>query len=30
VAGFHSYGEIARVHGSGGFHNQTLVVPAIA
>lgn len=29
VAGFYTYGEIARVHGAGGFHNQTLVVLAI-
>jgi len=29
VAGFYTYGEIARVTGSGGFHNQTLVVLAI-
>ncbi len=29
VAGFYTYGEIARVSGSGGFHNQTLVVLAI-
>jgi hypothetical protein len=30
VAGFYTYGEIARVRGSNGFHNQTLVVLAIA
>jgi hypothetical protein len=30
VAGFYTYGEIARVQGMGGFHNQTLVVLAIA
>ncbi len=29
VAGFYTYGEIARVSGAGGFHNQTLVVLAI-
>jgi hypothetical protein len=28
VAGFYTYGEIARTHGAGGFHNQTLVVLA--
>lgn len=28
VAGFYTYGEIARTHGSGGFHNQTLVALA--
>jgi hypothetical protein len=26
VAGFYTYGEIARTKGTGGFHNQTLVV----
>jgi hypothetical protein len=26
VAGFYTYGEIARTHGVSGFHNQTLVV----
>lgn len=26
VAGFYTYGEIARTRGTGGFHNQTLVV----
>ena len=30
VAGFYTYGEIARTRGTGGFHNQTLVVLAIA
>ena len=30
VAGFYTYGEIARVHGTTGFHNQTLVVLAVA
>lgn len=30
VAGFYTYGEIARTRGIGGFHNQTLVVLAIA
>jgi hypothetical protein len=30
VAGFYTYGEIARVRGIRGFHNQTLVVLAIA
>ncbi|HET8673158.1 MAG TPA: FIST N-terminal domain-containing protein [Thermoleophilaceae bacterium] len=29
VAGFYSYGEIARTSGVSGFHNQTLVVLAI-
>ncbi len=29
VAGFYTYGEIARVRGAGGFHNQTLVVVAV-
>jgi len=29
VAGFYTYGEIARVRGTNGFHNQTLVVLAI-
>jgi hypothetical protein len=29
VAGFYTYGEIARTSGSRGFHNQTLVVLAI-
>jgi len=29
VAGFYSYGEIARTSGVAGFHNQTLVVLAI-
>jgi hypothetical protein len=28
VAGFYTYGEIARTRGTGGFHNQTLVVLA--
>lgn len=30
VAGFYTYGEIARTGGTGGFHNQTLVVLAMA
>ena len=30
VAGFYSYGEIARTHGPNGFHNQALVVLAVA
>lgn len=30
VAGFYTYGEIARTHGVSGFHNQTLVVLAFA
>jgi hypothetical protein len=30
VAGFYTYGEIARTRGMRGFHNQTLVVLAIA
>src|SRR5205823_4848244 len=29
VAGFYTYGEIARTQGIGGFHNQTLVVLAV-
>jgi hypothetical protein len=29
-AGFFTYGEIARTHGTSGFHNQPLVVPAMA
>jgi hypothetical protein len=29
VAGFYTYGEIARTHGMSGFHNQTLVVLAL-
>lgn len=29
VAGFYTYGEIARTRGAGGFHNQTLVVLAL-
>jgi hypothetical protein len=29
-AGFYTYGEIARTHGIDGFHNQTLVVLALA
>jgi hypothetical protein len=29
VAGFYTYGEIARTHGQSGFHNQTLVVLAV-
>ena len=30
VAGFYTYGEFARTHGMTGFHNQTLVVLAVA
>jgi hypothetical protein len=30
VSGFYTYGEIARTHGVSGFHNQTLVVLALA
>jgi hypothetical protein len=30
VAGFYTYGEIARTHGMSGFHNQTLVVLAVS
>ncbi|HYZ29384.1 MAG TPA: FIST N-terminal domain-containing protein [Thermoleophilaceae bacterium] len=30
VAGFYTYGEIARTHGMRGFHNQTLVVLSVA
>ena len=30
VAGFYTYGEIARTHGVSGFHNQTVVVLALA
>lgn len=30
VAGFYTYGEIARISGISGFHNQTLVVLAVA
>jgi hypothetical protein len=30
VAGFYTYGEIARTRGIGGFHNQTLVVLAFS
>jgi hypothetical protein len=30
VAGFYTYGEIARTHGVSGFHNQTLVVVAFS
>ncbi|MBV8300891.1 MAG: FIST C-terminal domain-containing protein [Candidatus Dormibacteraeota bacterium] len=30
VAGFYTYGEIARVRGVSGFHNQTLVVLAFS
>jgi hypothetical protein len=29
IAGFYTYGEIARTHGTGGFHNQTMVVLAV-
>lgn len=30
VIGFYTYGEIARTRGTSGFHNQTLVVLALA
>jgi hypothetical protein len=30
VAGFYTYGEIARTRGMSGFHNQTLVVLAVS
>ena len=30
VAGFYTYGEIARTRGLRGFHNQTLVVLTVA
>ena len=30
VAGFYTYGEIARTRGIGGFHNETLVVLAVS
>jgi hypothetical protein len=30
VAGFYTYGEIARTKGISGFHNQTLVVLAVS
>jgi hypothetical protein len=30
VSGFYSYGEIARVSGVSGFHNQTLVILAVS
>jgi hypothetical protein len=30
VAGFYTYGEIARTRGISGFHNQTLVVLAVS
>jgi hypothetical protein len=30
VAGFYTYGEIARTRGIRGFHNETLVVLSIA
>lgn len=30
VAGFYTYGEIARTQGAGGFHNQTMVALALA
>ena len=30
VAGFYTYGEIARTHGMRGFHNQTLVILALS
>jgi hypothetical protein len=30
VAGFYTYGEIARTQGAGGFHNQTLVALALS
>lgn len=29
IAGFYTYGEIARTTGITGFHNQTLVVLAV-
>ena len=29
VAGFYTYGEIARTRGLRGFHNQTLVVLSV-
>jgi hypothetical protein len=29
VAGFYTYGEIARTRGINGFHNQTLVILAL-
>ena len=29
VAGFYTYGEIARTRGVSGFHNKTLVVLAV-
>ena len=29
IAGFYTYGEIARTRGIGGFHNQTMVVLAV-
>jgi hypothetical protein len=30
VAGFYTYGEIARTSGVSGFHNQTLVVLSVS
>ena len=30
IAGFYTYGEIARTRGPRGFHNQTLVVLSLA
>jgi hypothetical protein len=30
IAGFYTYGEIARMRGLRGFHNQTLVVLSVA
>jgi len=30
VAGFYTYGEIARTRGINGYHHQTLVVLAVA
>jgi hypothetical protein len=30
VAGFYSYGEIARITGANGFHNQTIVTLALS
>jgi hypothetical protein len=30
VAGFYTYGEFARTSGPGGFHNQAIVVLALA
>ena len=30
IAGFYTYGEIARTNGVSGFHNQTLVILALS